>query len=452
MISGYSGNLFRLRRASDNATLDVACATGSDLPDYAAIDTWRAGSDTFVALIYDQLSAAASLTQATAANQPRFDTAQSARYAGGAPFLLGEYGSDPSMLATGFTLSRQNISYLAVGECIAPAQTNPLMDINDGTTLQQGFYPSGGSGRMSVFETAATNATVSAWLRSNPSVVGFTSTAAERRFFFRETNEAVAAGAAGAATGLRIGVNPTITNNPSWKIWCVAIYPALSTGDMTTLIASAALAASIQTTFDRRIVFCGDSLAIGHQYAKYLRTAGGYYLFGSLAGSPEIVNRGIGGTTLATADTNYSSTSSASAIARFYTASYGAGKCALVIQRATNDLAAGTTAAAAYTSASSIITKAKATGFLVGICPIISRGDAAYTAPVQAERVSYNSAVSGNAGGADFIVPLTGDAVLGDPVGYNNTTYYNGDKVHLLDAGYALAGPIYVSALNAALP
>ena len=68
-LSAYTGNLLRLRRASDNAESDFTYTATGEL-DLAAIATW-AGGASYVVTLYDQ-KGSDNVTQAVAANQPLF--------------------------------------------------------------------------------------------------------------------------------------------------------------------------------------------------------------------------------------------------------------------------------------------------------------------------------------------------------------------------------------------
>lgn len=63
----YFGNAFRVRRASDNAELDIGFS--GQFVDYASLLTFCSGTDGFITVIYDQIDGY-SLVQTTAANQP----------------------------------------------------------------------------------------------------------------------------------------------------------------------------------------------------------------------------------------------------------------------------------------------------------------------------------------------------------------------------------------------
>ncbi len=69
--SAYTGNLLRLRRASDNTEQDFGYVANGDL-DAAAIATFLAATSGFVVTWYDQSGNARNATQSTAANQPLY--------------------------------------------------------------------------------------------------------------------------------------------------------------------------------------------------------------------------------------------------------------------------------------------------------------------------------------------------------------------------------------------
>lgn len=69
--SAYTGNILRLRRASDNAELDFGYTASGDL-DTAAIATWLTATTGYVVTWYDQSGNGYNATQATAASQPLY--------------------------------------------------------------------------------------------------------------------------------------------------------------------------------------------------------------------------------------------------------------------------------------------------------------------------------------------------------------------------------------------
>lgn len=79
VLASYTGNLIRLRRASDNAESDFAYNASGNL-DTNAIAAW-AGGASYVVTVYDQVGGD-NITQAVAANQPLFTASAQNGHAG----------------------------------------------------------------------------------------------------------------------------------------------------------------------------------------------------------------------------------------------------------------------------------------------------------------------------------------------------------------------------------
>jgi lysophospholipase L1-like esterase len=94
---------------------------------------------------------------------------------------------------------------------------------------------------------------------------------------------------------------------------------------------------------------------------------------------------------------------------------------------------ANDTAAQAYAAMTTYIQGRQAAGFKVIVLTTMKWGT--ITAPKEVIRQAYNALVLANSAGADAVVDVASDSRLSDPT---NTTYFNGDTVHLTDAGYAV--------------
>jgi len=73
LYTDYKGPLIQLRRASDNAVRDFFSGS-DDAIDLSAIDAWRAGSNVFVVIWYDQSCQKRNAEQVIINQQPRFFT------------------------------------------------------------------------------------------------------------------------------------------------------------------------------------------------------------------------------------------------------------------------------------------------------------------------------------------------------------------------------------------
>jgi len=70
---------------------------------------------------------------------------------------------------------------------------------------------------------------------------------------------------------------------------------------------------------------------------------------------------------------------------------------------------------------------------------IIARGDGSWTGAMETERLAFNTSLRNNHAFADGFVDLANDTRLQTP---SNTTYYSGDQLHLVDAGYAVVASL----------
>lgn len=64
LLSAYSGNLYQVRRASDNTTLNIGVLSAGGFANAAAQDTFCAGTTCVITIIYDQSGRGNDLTQA----------------------------------------------------------------------------------------------------------------------------------------------------------------------------------------------------------------------------------------------------------------------------------------------------------------------------------------------------------------------------------------------------
>jgi len=104
--------------------------------------------------------------------------------------------------------------------------------------------------------------------------------------------------------------------------------------------------------------------------------------------------------------------------------------CVLLIEQGTNDLSAGTTAAALYNErAAPFVAAAKAAGFYVVLNSVLPRDDAGWSADKERERQAYNALVCANAAGADAVNDIASDAQIGDTA-IPGPLFY-ADRLHL---------------------
>ena len=110
----------------------------------------------------------------------------------------------------------------------------------------------------------------------------------------------------------------------------------------------------------------------------------------------------------------------------------------LTLQGGSNDIANGRTTEVLKTDVESYVARAKADGFLVGVCTVFHRvGN-------DVGKVSdYNNWLRAGNSGADFIIDLAAHPSLSDAA---DPTYFQGDGVHTNNAGQTVIAGIFANA------
>ena len=124
-----------------------------------------------------------------------------------------------------------------------------------------------------------------------------------------------------------------------------------------------------------------------------------------------------------------------------------------VVWFGTNDLALGAASATTiFADYRYYCLQLQALGYKVIAVTMLPRQDAAQTAGFETARKSFNSSVVTSwATFADGLADLGDDPTIGVYGASSNTTYYNADKIHLLNAGYLIAAPTVANAIKHAL-
>ena len=113
-----------------------------------------------------------------------------------------------------------------------------------------------------------------------------------------------------------------------------------------------------------------------------------------------------------------------------------------IIWAGTNDLANGGTAAATYTTLTSVIQGARAAGF--GRIVVLNMIKRTTDAALETKRQAYNALIAANTAGADIIVDV---GALPEFQDTTNTTYYQGDGTHITATG----STVIATAVSAAI-
>jgi lysophospholipase L1-like esterase len=111
----------------------------------------------------------------------------------------------------------------------------------------------------------------------------------------------------------------------------------------------------------------------------------------------------------------------------------------LTLQGGSNDVANGRTAAALKIDVAAYVAKAKADGFVVGVCTIFHRvgNDVAKVS-------DYNNWLRAGNSGANFIIDLAAHPFLSDAA---DSTYFQGDGIHPNNAGQTVIASIFADAI-----
>lgn len=123
----------------------------------------------------------------------------------------------------------------------------------------------------------------------------------------------------------------------------------------------------------------------------------------------------------------------------------------LLVWEITNDLSSLTqTDAGALANIQAYCTARKAAGWKVILATCLPRNPTGINTSFETYRLSVNASIRANAvsgGWADAIADIGNDSTIGAMGAYTNTTYYNGDGIHLTAAGHAIAATYITSAL-----
>jgi hypothetical protein len=93
LSSTYSGNIFTVRRASDDTTQNIGYTANGDL-DTTSLSTFCSGTNGFITTLYDQSGNGVNLSQATTTRQPKI-------YDSSTGVIIKGPNNEPSMLFDG---------------------------------------------------------------------------------------------------------------------------------------------------------------------------------------------------------------------------------------------------------------------------------------------------------------------------------------------------------------
>lgn len=434
-VSGYSGPIYRLRRTSDDAVQDFACATSSDYPDYAAIATWAGSPDVRVVRWYDQTGNGRHLDAVSQAMEPWLLT--TTPQDGVIPLVFDH--TDMRMSVGGLSLDLLNYATFVVENRETLQRESATLQLSNeaGTTAYQGYagWLRSSSPAGAVFQN-------NQWNPPRMRVFGWSNngdTNMDHYGFLLKTNTEHRTGRQWNSTlppqsaqRLTIGYNTVgSTANMRARMSAVVIYPTqLSSADGISVLASLRTAYKVMPngTWDYVVRHIGDSIAEGSTTRK-LRTASSW-LRDSLTKNALVFNQGVGGETMSSAYSarvsRYGGTNNV----------FTGVQSVDFIQSATNDLAGGAGATlrmapALYDQAALFVAYLKGQGKKVVLCTVLPRADGSWQAnpDYEVQRLAYNDLVRANSAGADYVLDLAANPVMGDTTNLADTTIWS-DLIH----------------------
>jgi hypothetical protein len=127
-LSGYTGDVARIRRSSDNAELDF---TGAEITDGTLL-TWVGANSAYVVTLYDQTGNGYDVTQSTAANQPRIVNAGTLDTKNGLPAAKFDGTNDRLLYATG-VLNTADLTLISVAATASTEAFGITIALSDST-------------------------------------------------------------------------------------------------------------------------------------------------------------------------------------------------------------------------------------------------------------------------------------------------------------------------------
>lgn len=448
VVSGYAGHLWQVERASDSTTLNIDPVSGTTRPNTAPIGTFCNGTSCKLSEVYDQSGNANNCVQATFANMMlvTVDPDGSVHFSAQQPTIAAQ----TQLTCSGVSLTKNAMSIAFVGRTRgAPVEGSsgpaPLVQIGSNSAYadliqwyQHGvtFYNDGGLG--------STN--FSGYLANRDTVVIATSGASAHGV----TTDGFApysasAFGATALSGMTLG-HTTSGQAPAAAAQQVDIKTvllwasALSNADQQAARSALYIAHNVTPQARCSIVGIGESVLWGQ-----LQDAGQGIidnLRNLLPSAAVIFNRASPGQQVGPVGTSgtmlYDYVNNTGKYAALYNSS-AACNIAL-INPGLNDIANGRTVAQVEADIATLVADAAATGFTPVVLTEISR------ASYDTQHDQLNTWLrAGNSGARIIDVAL--DPLLGADGANANTAIFQGDGIHLTDAGAAEEAGLIASGL-----
>lgn len=466
LVAAYTGPALRIRRASDDAEIDIYFGDDGGL-DYATADAHIKGTTGHVTKWYDQMESGADLVQTTGANQPWFPPVAFLKDGTRGVFFNNEITQGDSTPPDHYmdfsgttTFSNHTMSGFFVSCAGSSLRNMPVIFLDGGSN----DFTYGQSAQNGVYDIA---------IRDN----SFRSTKAgvhsDKRFPISPlVHGFVSSPSAASGNGIYWGDEPIKTLNPTpYTDTLTATYIGRSPGftdgggdeDMgygvyqAIILYDSYLSASdaklIQAALHKdfglypqtrdQIIFDGDSISEGAYATWYQSYARRVWM--NLSRLAHVYNVAASG---ATVDTALSYLPQWDDIIR------DDGRKNIVISaEGTNDLSAGDTAAASYATLTSKIAALNALGYDNIGMTLLPRTSLA-TGSKNTELLAFNAYLRANYVGMGYsrmLDPIINDPIFSTASVDTDTTYYQSDGTHLQDKGYGVVEPNITTTINAML-
>lgn len=454
IIPGYSGPLFQLRSAS-GAITNISPALGGDYPDLTAINAWavtNGGGPLTIPTIYDQTGNGQNLTQANVANQPSFDPASPTGYA--APILIDGFGASGPNLIVEKTPQTGNLSLDLISNTFFLSAATTVSQngcgyveftSEDGATVYQALHS---NAQAITLRNGGANESTNSAIGPVPQV---------RNTVFGASNSAsqsvIYANGGRRSTGhtrtsqimprIRFGTSAAGGSgyNGKFKLFAAVFYSStLSSSDGDAVVASLEAATAIPTNFTHRVVFDGDSIMEGSGSTLLQNMVNQL----GLPQSVEVFNTAVHGQSLSTIHSGR--------VARFASLYTTSRPCVFFVQAGINDIGNGISGANLYANSTvPLVAYLRGLGYKVVVCTLLPfAGSTNWSSAKEAERVAYNSLVVENTAGAEVVLNLASDPIMGASNAPADTNLY-ADRLHPANAGYARLATLYKPAIDTAI-
>lgn len=446
-LNGWAGNAAKVARSANPTTPQAFGFDAGNRLDLAAIEAYVGGINfpARVDTIFDQSGNGFDLVQAT---QGARAFVQRSQMAGAAlPFTAGPNIQYP--IPSGLSVDRANHSvFLVLRPHLARAS---YYWIRLGTTLSYGTTTpdtatAGGGARI----LDAANGNVSkvqsrAPKTSGVAIMGYSSGAADVKFYNNRVIETVSGG---LAPGVLSG--GTVENGNGYsEIMAVVIFPrALTEGEMASVGKALEAVAAIQVGQTKLVIGVGDSLTAGQgSTAVYVPTLGMTatefdQLYTALGSPPDVSILNCGQPSIPMTAIN--GTNGRNRIKELMDAYPEATRKVVRLHAGINDLRAGSTDTTIYNAIVAYCTWLRGLGVKVIVSTINTQAvDATYTAQAETYRLSINSQIRTNSPTfADGFADYANIPELADPT---NGTYYASDTLHQTARTYQLKAALDAS-------